>query len=196
MMVKSYTHAVGDSRDIHPNLLRLAQHFTRHAKQGFMPRRDAFQQDELSWLYGYYYVVDVLEDGRDYRFGYCGHCWQLFYGMDLTGERLSEVESYPHLKGRRADYDAVIHARHPAYAVGILQWPGGSQAHFHRIIIPFANEHGAPSMLLVAAQSEIAPSQLLENKVHGNPRILVEEQGWPSAIQSQLSSDNIAMRPI
>lgn len=196
MMVKPYTHAVSDSHDIHPNLLRLAQHFTRQTKRGFMPLREAFQQDELSWLYGYYYVVDVLEGGHDYRFGYCGHCWQIFYGLDLTGERLSEVEDYPHLRGRRADYDAVVHARHPAYAVGILQWPGGSQAHFHRIIIPFADEAGTPSMLLVAAQSEIAPSQLLQYKVHGNPRILVEEQGWPNTIQSQLSSASTAMRSV
>lgn len=178
-----YSQAVADDRHIHPNLLRLVRHYSQPARSGFMPKREQFKPEELYWLYGYYYVVDVLEGG-DYRFGYCGHCWQLFYGIDLTGERLSEVEEHhPQLKQRRVEFDTVVAERHPAYSTGHMRWQDGNQANFHRLIIPFAGENGSPAMLIVAAQSEITPTQMLHNKIHGNPRIDLQNHDWPDIAQ-------------
>lgn len=178
-----YSHAVVDGQNIHPNLLRLMRHY---AHGGHMPKRQQFRPEELYWLYGYYYVVDVL-GGGDYRFGYCGHCWQLFYGIDLTGERLSEVEEHhPQLKLRRVEFDTVVADRHPSYSTGHMHWQDGNQASFHRLIIPFSGENGAPSMLIVAAQSNITPTQLLHYKIHGNPKIDLQSQDW-SAITQQVS---------
>ena len=189
-----------EPQQIHPNLLRLALHFAALSKNKYMPTREHFCPDELHWLFGCFYTVDVLDGGEDYRFGYCGPCWKMFYGMDLSGKRLSEIEYAEQLHRRRADFDAIIAARRPGYSTGQLQWPNGHTIHYERLTIPFSgtspHARDNATMLLVAAQSEIPVQDVFHYNIHGVPHVVDEDRVWPPFFQSHVHSPNIAIRSL
>lgn len=185
---------------MNPNLLRLALHYAALSKSRTMPSRDRFHADDLHWLYGCFYTVDVLHEDHDYRFGYCGPCWKMFYGLDLSGKRLSEIEYAPQLHRRRADFDAVCAARRPGYCNGHLQWPDGYRIRYERLTIPFSGTqlqaHDQASMLLVAAQCEIPVGDVLRYNAHGRPQVTDEDIAWPPFFQSHSHKPSAAMRSL
>lgn len=200
MNIRAPTGRPDDQKQIHPQLLRLALHFAALSKSKYMPARDRFHADDLHWLYGSFYTVDVLNGGADYRFGYCGPSWKMFYGIDLSGKRLSEVEYAPQLLRRRTDFDAIVAARRPGYSTGHLQWPDGYIIRYERLTIPFSGTdpatHDHATMLLVAAQCEIPAGDVIRYNIHGRPHVLDEDIAWPPFFQSHVHRPSTSMRSL
>jgi hypothetical protein len=179
---------IGKPLAVNTKLLRLARYFGVMTGNVDMPLQSHFDLLALHWLFGCFYTVHVLNEGADYRFGFCGPCWQSFYGLDPTGRLLSEVEYAEPLKGRRVEFDAVVKCRHTMYTAGTMNWADGPTVRFDRIAIPFADAGGNVTMLLVAAQSDLDPAVLSRFKVSGYPRVIPEATFWPKPAQPPVHS--------
>lgn len=179
-----------ETHPIHPNLFRLTVHFGTRSDRRAVPLLQHFDPEELHWLFGCFYTVRVLDGAADYRFSYCGSCWQSFYGFDPTGKRLSELEAagFLPMQGRRVEFDAVVAAKRSYYTQGLLDWPRGDSVRFDRLIIPFADKFGRIVMLLVAAQGGENMPELIRHKMQGQPHVRNTDTFWPALIQSASQS--------
>ena len=163
---------------IHPNLSRLVRYFAETAPNKTVALQRDFNLEALYWLFGCFYAVKVIDGGADYRFGYCGTCWQSFFGFDPSEKLLSEVENIEQLKTKRAEFDAVVAAKRLHYTIGCLVWPEDKTIRFDRVILPFADNDGRISMLLVAAQGEGNLANISRFKIRGYPRIVPKDTFW------------------
>jgi hypothetical protein len=150
-------------------LLRLAQYYETRTSGAPMPRRKLFHPNELSWLFGYFYTVDVLRN--DYRFGFIGPFWVAMYNYDPMGVKLSEMENCGRMKALRPMYDDAIAQKQSNYCVGRMVWPNGKSILHERITVPFSDDNGEPSMLLVAAQCDRSLPEAMLRKGFGEPRL-------------------------
>jgi hypothetical protein len=166
-----------DKKLVHPGLLRVAEMYERLGGDGVMPHRAQFEPRNAPWLYGFIIMMDVLagaEGGRDYRYTDTGAFWQLTFGFDLTGIRLSEFEACGQLTAVRTNYDHAVEARAPRYRFGRMIWPSGQFIRYERLVLPFAGSDGEVSMLVLAAQSDRSLQEIIACKGLGEPRLELE----------------------
>jgi hypothetical protein len=143
-----------------PDLIRLAQYCETLAGPNAMPRRHDFRPQDVSWILGFLYVVEVIDGGADYRFRLGGVWLKEVYGAELECLRVSEFKEGDFKKTLRANYDAVIQSRKPIYARGLLLWSGGHSIKVERLMVPFVDDDGLPRMILGAVMSDVPPELL------------------------------------
>ncbi|MGA7712359.1 MAG: PAS domain-containing protein [Rhizomicrobium sp.] len=160
----------------HADLIRLAEHCQSLAGDRAMPHREDFRPGDVRWMLGYIYLVDVLDDGADYRIRLFGTFWQTIFGADIAGQRLSELEAVGVLTDLRRDYDVVAETGEPLFHPGKLVWPGKESIHYERLLIPFSREDGRISLILGAAHCDKAVEDLILYQGLGLPRLVLDEQ--------------------
>lgn len=163
-----------DKKTVSSNLLRFAKYCDGLAGGAELPHRDAFAIGDVHWLFGFIVTADVLEDGRDYRYATAGDFWKVAMNFDLSNTRLSELEACGRLTNVRPNYDAARQARAPRYRTARLTWPDRKFIRYERLVVPFAGDDGAVSMLVVAAQCDKSFEELLAYKGTGEPRLVLE----------------------
>jgi hypothetical protein len=164
-----------DRSIVSPGLLRFAKFCDDLAASDPMPHRDRFHVREVPWLFGFLTVVDVLEGGRDYRFSYCGDFWKVTLNADMSGCRLSEAESCSQLSANRPNYDAAVKARAPRYRFGRWIWPNKHFIRIERLIVPFCDDDGEVSMLVIAGHCEKTYREIHDDCLaYGAPRLELE----------------------
>jgi hypothetical protein len=177
-----------------PKLLRVAQHYAAQAGGGKMPNRKCFRPEDLHWLFGHFYTVDILRGGADYRFGFCGPFWVAMYNLDPTGTLLSEMEACGRFKGLRGMYATSASTRIPYYCNGHLLWPNQKAVFHERVTVPFSNDSGEASMLLVAAQCDRSLSDVLLAKGFGEPNLILGANVPVSQLRPRCESPDPAQR--
>ena len=129
-----------------PRLLRQWQELRGAAE---MPRATAIDPVAFSYALGHLLLLETLAGGADFRYRVYGTVLVERYGKDLTGTRVSD---HP---GRFRDlflagYRAVHEAHIPLF-VEFVPPPAVSIGSLSRLILPFADEHGAVTRLLVGS---------------------------------------------
>jgi hypothetical protein len=170
-----------EKSDVSPALMRFADYCAVRADGAEMPPAAALQMSELHWLFGYVVVAEVIEGGRDYRYTYTGDFWKAALNYDIASQRLSDLEAIGRLTDFRANYDAAVKARDLRYRTAKLSWPDGKILRYQRLVAPFADEAGDPSLLVIAAQCDKSFAELLEYKAMGEPKLELELSKQPVA---------------
>lgn len=160
----------------HPDLVRFAEHCDKLASGHPMPRREDFRPSDVSWMLGHLFIVDVVDDGEDYCFRLFGDFWQTILGFDLTGQRLSGLESFGFLTALRPEYASVVATQKPQFHPGKLVWPDGKTIDYQRLLIPFSREGNQVSLILGAAHCENEIEDLILFVGQGLPQLVLETQ--------------------
>ncbi len=125
-------------------------------------------------MMGRLYLVDVLDGGSDYCFRLFGAFWQTILGLDLTGQRLSGLETFWFLTSLRPEYDLAVATQKPQFHPGKLVWPDGNAVGYQRLLIPFSREGNQVSLILGAAHCESEIDDLILFVGQGLPRLVLE----------------------
>jgi hypothetical protein len=126
---------------LHPAIAEAVRYFQVLAPGDTLPKRHDFRPTRVPGLFGFYFLLDVLEDGKDYRFSLTGERVSLLFGTDGTHKRLSEIGDEPHCARLKKTYDAVVASRSFQYVRGRYVWPERA-INIERLLLPMASNDG------------------------------------------------------
>jgi hypothetical protein len=111
-------------------------------------RRDLDVLELRPWL-GNLMLIDVLEDGRDFRYRLYGSILAQYYGRDLTGKTTEHVR--PEARDLvRQEYRTVLASREPAVVLRDRQ-VNLRTMRVAKLVLPLSTDGAALDMLLVGA---------------------------------------------
>lgn len=164
-----------DKALVHPNLLRFARYCDELAGGAEMPSRKTFEVRNVPWLYGFVIVAEVIESGADYRYSYVGEFWKAILNYDTNNLRLSELEECGRFTNVRPNYTAAVQNRAARYRRAQITWRDGKHISYERLVMPFCNETGVVTELVVAAQCDRPLEEILAARGIGEGRLTLEE---------------------
>ncbi len=138
---------IGDER-----LRRLLQAWDRWRAGRSLPSRGDFQPEDLAYLLGHLFLLDIVsaETGPRFRYRLFGSAVTDYRGFDLTGRFLDQHPD-PHFALRaHAAYLQAMQARQPLWASVSGTTATGMSANFEGLILPLARDGETPDMLLAA----------------------------------------------
>lgn len=113
------------------------------------PRRDSVDLGQLAPVRGYELLIDVIDEGRDFLYRYCGATIIALLGSDMTGRRLSELpESSYMAEYAVALYRAAYRRGEPAYMERTV---AGASFAWHVLMLPLAEDSDRIGTFLVGA---------------------------------------------
>jgi len=123
------------------------------AKRGerFAPPRSAIEPLELKRHLAHIFMLDVLDDGADYRYRLIGTDVSTARGSSVTGRKISELYADPPqaLAQAKAIFGKVVAARQPVFARGPVFWvPGRDFLHFEGAYLPLSSDGHAVDIIL------------------------------------------------
>jgi hypothetical protein len=134
----------------HIDLVRFAKYWVALAAGRPMPHRQEFRPNDVAWMLGRVFLVDVLADVDDYRFRLFGSRMMQVYGGDLTSLRLNELTARAYQAAMRHDFDMVANAQAPLYRRGRLLWPDREHVGVEQLLVPLADNSGHVGTILGA----------------------------------------------
>ncbi|WP_341909113.1 PAS domain-containing protein [Ferrovibrio terrae] len=143
---------------VDPRLRQLLQTWDGWRATRSLPSRANFHPEELHYLLGHLFLLDIVEAeiGLRFRYRLFGSAVTLYRGFDLTGRFLDEHPD-PHFALRaHAAYLQAVQARQPLWASVSGITATGMSANFEGLILPLARDGETPDMLL-SAQIMTAP---------------------------------------
>lgn len=156
------------------DLVEFVRHCELLSDGRLMPREQDFSPREVPWLLGRLYNIEVLDGGADYLFRDFGIFWQAIYGEDLTGRKLSEIETAgSNLDALRGQYDGIVESRAPVACKGKLVWPKQKAITYDRLLIPFTVNGVDVSRIVVAAHYDDAAEEMVFYRGEGLPRLVI-----------------------
>jgi len=161
----------------HPDLAHLLDHCRKLAGENELPRAEDFRPSDTRWAIGWISLVDVLDGGADFRIRLFGSVCQSVFGADLTGLRLSQIESAGSFVGMTSDYVKVVHDRRPAYHSGKVIWPNGTELCFDRLLVPFAGRNGDVCRIVAAADCGMPAEDVVIMRGFGPPTVIADGPG-------------------
>lgn len=107
-----------------PALRRLLAYWDARRGTAFAPSRHAIDPSALKTDLPNLFMLDVLQDGADYRYRLVGTEVVAFSGRDVTGRTFSELygDEPPVLAQALAIFRKVLSTRGPVYAQGQVFW--------------------------------------------------------------------------
>jgi hypothetical protein len=123
-----------------------------------LPKRSDFRPTAVRALLGYYFLVDVIEGGADYRFALAGEKMAAVYGTDISRQCLSTLGDAKLRASLRQTYDAVLLSRAFHYARGRYVWIDKS-VEIERLLVPMAGADGSLTTIL----GIVLPAQATEH---------------------------------
>lgn len=122
----------------------------KHKGDQPMPQRKDMSAGALKDSTPFVYIIDILDDGEDYRFRFVGSAIAQSIGADITGKRLSDDPS--HRGAWRKDVYKLVYKRTaPTFAQVSLQDFDRGHIMTESVILPLADGDNKFSMLLCAA---------------------------------------------
>lgn len=136
--------------DLPPGPLQfLVRYWRRHCPEGELPDFGIVDPIALKPALGYLMLLDVLEDGWDYRYRIYGSEIASRFGRDLTGRRTSDIAKTAftgifYIAGYRATLSRRIPlftvSSSPSYVAAVDWW---------RLVLPLADREGRVGRILV-----------------------------------------------
>jgi hypothetical protein len=114
-----------------------------------LPRAQEVDALEMRPALGYVMLVDVIDDGCDFRYRLFGSIVASVSGFDLTGSVVSEHPASPYIaEFAFASYRAVLARGEPLFSEHGPPATANTKA-WHRLLLPLAGEDGAIIRFLV-----------------------------------------------
>jgi hypothetical protein len=135
------------SSPVHPAIAEAARYFQTLAPGDTLPKRRDFRPTRVPALLGYYFLVNVRDDSKDYYFRLIGEHMALLFGSDVTHKWLSEIGNAPLCVRLRETYDLVVAKRTFYYVRGRYTWPERSVA-IERLLVPMTDDNGKLDTIL------------------------------------------------
>lgn len=129
-------------------LAALIEYWTALRENGGLPLAERIDPLEMRRALGYVMLVDVIENGEDFRYRLFGSAVASVSGFDMTGRRLSEHAASAYLlEFSLALYRAALRRKEPVFS---QYAPAGTKvtAEWHRVALPLADPLGAVTRLL------------------------------------------------
>ena len=132
---------------VHPAIAEAARYLQELAPGDALPKRHDFRPNRVPGLLGYYFLIDVVGGGKDYRFSLAGEHMSLLFGTDVTNRRLSELGNDDLRTRLKQTYDRVVASRSFHYVRGRYAWPERSVV-IERLLVPMTDHDGHLNTIL------------------------------------------------
>lgn len=132
---------------VHPAIAETARYFQQLAPYDTLPRRHDFRPNHVPGLLGYYFLIEVVEGGKDYRFSIAGEHMSLLFGTDVTNMYLSQVGTEDLRSRLKRTYDAVVASHSFHYVRGRYSWDDRTVA-IERLLVPMSDPEGHLNTIL------------------------------------------------
>ena len=135
----------------HSRLAALARLWSRKASGKRLPAREDFDPAELRPWLGRLMLLDVVENGKDFRYRLHGTSLVELFGEDLTGCAVGELD----LKRRStlmAEYRKAFETRSPQY-VPSKALAEKEHLHIAKLVLPLASDGERVDKLMVSVYS-------------------------------------------
>lgn len=134
-----------------PQLRFLLRYWTELAGSRTMPRARDIDALEMRAALGYVNLLDVIEDGEDFRYRVFGSVVAAVSGYDMGGQPVSTLKASPHIiEFTLASYRAAAQRGEPLLTEYRPPAPGQTVA-WHTLVLPLADAGGATIRLLVGS---------------------------------------------
>lgn len=131
-----------------PVLRRLHEYWCQQRAARLMPARPDIDAAEIPALLPYIFVIDVLEDPRDFRFRVAGTHMRETLGEELTGKHIADAFP-PDFGGEvRAIWSQVVDRKAPVRGWGDLWVPGREFIKWEGVAMPLSADGETVNMLL------------------------------------------------
>jgi len=173
-------------RETYPHLARLHDYCCSLAGADGLPRAEDFRPGDARWAIGWINLVDVIDGGADFCFRLFGSVCQSVYGANLTGVRLSQIESAGSFVGMSSDYAKIVRNRRTAYYPGRIIWPNGMELCFGRLLVPFADHDGDVCRIVVATDCGMSAEDVIMMCGFGPPTVIAHDTGPQSGLAAAI----------
>ena len=135
----------------HSQLAALAQLWSRKASGKRLPAREDFDATELRPWLGQLMLLDVVDDGRDFRYRLHGTSLVELFGGDLTGRSVGEFDT-ERRSTLMAEYRRSLETRSPQYVPSKVL---AHKQHMHvaKLVLPLASDGARIDKLMVSVYS-------------------------------------------
>jgi hypothetical protein len=133
-------------------LLRLLQDWQAWRGTRSLPARSDFQPEELHYLLGHVFLLDIVAapEGPRFRYRVFGSAVTMYRGFDLTGQFLDQHPDPDFASRVHGAYLQSMLARQPLWATVDGFTLHGLSANFEGLILPLASDGETPDMMLSA----------------------------------------------
>lgn len=131
-----------------PELRTLFDHWVTLSAGRHCPRACEIDPLDMKAALGYVHLLDIVEDGIDFRYRLFGSKASSVSGFDLTGRLASENRAPAYIgQFALAVYRVALESREPVLTI---HGPAGAiyTAAWHRLVLPLADDTGAITRLL------------------------------------------------
>ncbi|MFN4276945.1 MAG: PAS domain-containing protein [Ferrovibrio sp.] len=137
---------------IDPRLLRLLRDWQGWCGSRPLPSRNDFGAEDLQYLLGHVFLLDVVpgEGGPRFRYRLFGSAVTMYRGFDLTGQFLDQHPDPAFASRVHEAYLQSMQARLPLWATVSGFTMHGLSANFEGMILPLASDGETPDMMLSA----------------------------------------------
>lgn len=146
--------------DVSDDLKRLADHCSRLAAGRAMADWHAFRPQDVPWMLGHLFVVDVVDGGRDFFFRLSGVQMRDVYGVELENVHLSAIQNRDMREALLNNYRGIVESGVPLFKRVVLRWKQGFDVPVQRLLVPFAGPDGKVHTILGGIHCEV-PEDLL-----------------------------------
>lgn len=133
-------------------LLRLLRDWDGWRAGRSLPARGDFRPEELQYLLGHLFLLDILPGpgGPRFRYRLFGSAVTVYRGFDLTGQFLDQHPDPAFAARAHLAYLQAVQARLPLWASVAGITADGLSANFEGLILPLAGDGESPDMMLSA----------------------------------------------
>lgn len=133
----------------HSGLIQLLNYWREKRGERPAPRPSEIDPLEMRFILGYAMLLEVLDDGADFRYRLFGSGIAERFGAEMTGKRLSDMQSGEYIFSFfAAGYQAVVARGEPMFTE---HYPSlrSEVSNWKRLILPLQNAEGRTVRLLV-----------------------------------------------
>lgn len=143
-----------------PALRRLYDYWRGLHRGSLLPRRGDLDPAEFRNLLEWFFIYDVVDDGRDYRVRLAGAQLCAAFGREMRGLTFDEIHPAAVADEVRQEFDGVVSRRLPHCVVRRAIWNNNTELVYERLAFPLAGDGDAVEH--IAGASVFAPIHYLE----------------------------------
>ncbi len=116
-------------------------------REGAFPSRADIDPTEIPALLPHVILVDVVDDGRDFRYRLLGTHIVASVGFEFTGQLVSEFMRDHEEEMRAQDYHRLVESREPRHVISHMIAFGGDYMRYERVLCPLSSNGEAIDMI-------------------------------------------------
>jgi hypothetical protein len=163
------------ARNIRPEITGLAHYAMELAGEEDLPRRSQFDPQRIWAICDYIYLLDVIDNGKDYYCSYSGRRMAALFGYEFKGVRLSEFPDPDLGMALKRTYDRVVQTHSPLFLRARYAWPERKSIAIERLLIPMVADDGQLNAICGISIPEVADVDIEMYSGRGPARLISED---------------------